>query len=171
MITEVLLRYHRTPQIERIEVYQRNGGYQALSKAAKMPGTALIDLVEAAGLRGRGGAGYPTARKRGLVSEQEKIPHYFICKIAGGETRAFKDRDLLKNPHQVLEATAIAAHAVGAKQAFVYLRGSFQKEERLLKQALVQARSKQLLGADRGLPVNLIIHRGEDAYIAGEETA
>lgn len=163
--SDVLLRYLKIPEIERIEIYLRHGGYQALSKAARLGPESVLEMIEQSGLRGRGGAGFPTARKWRAVQSQERKPHYFICNIAEGEPGSFKDRSLTKNPHMVLEATAIAALAVGAEKAFIYLRGLYSEEELLLKHALIQARNRHLL------LVEIIIHRGEDSYVAGEETA
>lgn len=171
MTTEVLLRYHRTPGIESLDVYRRFGGYQAMAKAARMNREELISLVERSGLQGRGGAGYPAGAKLRATAQQPETPHYFICNIAEGEPGSFKDRELLKNPHQVLEATAITAYAAGAGKAFIYLRGAYQAEESLLRQAFVRATSAGLLGPRSPLPVDIVIHRGEDSYIAGEETA
>lgn len=168
---EVLLRYHHIPEIDRIDVYQRNGGYHALTKAAQMRPDEIVRAVEEAGLRGRGGAGFSTATKWTAVLNRAQQPHYFICNIAEGEPGSFKDRELLKNPHMVLEATAISAHAIGAEKAFIYLRGSFQQEEQLLKTALLQARNQKLIGTGSKFPSEIVIHRGEDSYIAGEETA
>jgi NADH-quinone oxidoreductase subunit F len=131
----------------------------------------LIEQVRKSGLRGRGGAGFPTATKWDAVLSQEKKPHYFICNIAEGEPGSFKDRELIKNPHMVLEATAIAAFATGAEKAFLYLRGIFSQEEASLKRASIAARNHKFVGKDGMLPVEMVIHRGEDSYIAGEETA
>ena len=102
---------------------------------------------------------------------QKEQPHYFVCNIAEGEPGSFKDHALLKNPHQILEATAIAAFSMGAQKAFVYLRGSFRQEETVLNRAYEEAVAAKLLGADGPLGVEIVIHRGEDSYIAGEETA
>src|SRR5437870_1888244 len=110
---ELLLRHHHVPEIQRIEVYQRNGGYHALAKAALLGPEQIIQTIDDAGLRGRGGAGYPTGPKWHAVLSQQRPPHYFICNIAEGEPGSFKDRELLKNPHMVLEATAISAYAIG----------------------------------------------------------
>ena len=166
MKNEVLLRYHNVPEIETLDVYMRHGGYQALKKAALMTPDAVVDLVEDSGLRGRGGAGFPTATKWRAVLRQERMPHYFVCNAAEGEPGSFKDRELLKNPHMVLESTAIAAVATRSEKAFIYLRGIFQEEEKRLKRALVAARNQNLLPG-----VEILVHRGEDSYIAGEETA
>ena len=171
MITEVLLRYHDTPDIETLEVYRRYGGYQALTKAAHMDREELLRLIESSGLRGRGGAGFPTGYKLRAVFERPEKPRYFICNIAEGEPGSFKDRALLKNPHQALESTAIAAHLAGAEQAFIYLRGAYAEEENRLRLAQVKATAAGWLGARSPLPVSIVIHRGEDSYIAGEETA
>lgn len=171
MITQVLLRNHDTPGIETLEVYRRCGGYQALIKAANSDRNELLRLIEASGLRGRGGAGFPTGAKLRAVSEQPQKPRYFICNIAEGEPGSFKDRALLKNPHQALEATALAAHIAGAEQAFLYLRGAYAEEEKQLRRAHEEATEAGLLGPRSTLPVSIVIHRGEDSYIAGEETA
>jgi NADH-quinone oxidoreductase subunit F len=171
MEAQVLLRHHHVSEIENIDVYMANEGYQGLSSAAQLNADQIIRLVEEAGLRGRGGAGFPTARKWRAVASQQNQPHYLICNIAEGEPGSFKDRELLKNPHQALESTAIAAYAVGAEKAFLYLRGIFIAEESTLKEALTQAQNRRLLGKEGVLPVELVIHRGEDSYIVGEETA
>ncbi|HSP07876.1 MAG TPA: NADH-ubiquinone oxidoreductase-F iron-sulfur binding region domain-containing protein [Acidobacteriota bacterium] len=168
---EVLLRFHETPGIETLDIYRRFGGYEALAKAGRMSREDLLALIEASGLRGRGGAGFPAGVKLRAMAQQPETPHYFICNIAEGEPGSFKDRALLRNPHQVLEATAIAAHAAGAEKAFIYLRGSYREEERLLRQAFVKATAAGLLGQHSPLPIEIVIHRGEDSYIAGEETA
>jgi NADH-quinone oxidoreductase subunit F len=171
MNSDVLLRLHQVPAIERLEVYRQKGGYRALLKAAGMKREEIISLVEQSGLRGRGGAGFRTATKWGAAASQKELPHYFVCNIAEGEPGSFKDHGLLKNPHQILESTAIAAYAIGAKKAFIYLRGSFHEEEVTLSKAYREAQEEKLLGLNGAVPVDLIIHRGEDSYIAGEETA
>jgi NADH:ubiquinone oxidoreductase subunit F (NADH-binding) len=171
MKSEVLLRLHGIPNIADLEVYRAHDGYAALIKASAMKGDDIIALVENSGLQGRGGAGFPTGVKMRAVASQSRFPKYFVCNIAEGEPGSFKDHALLKNPHQVLEATAITAHAIGASQAFIYLRGTFLQEEKALGQALAQAEASGLIGAGKTLPVQIIIHRGENSYIAGEETA
>src|SRR5262245_2081939 len=128
----ILLRDRNVPEIARIDVYQKLGGYQALQKAIQIGPNAVIESVEKSGLRGRGGAGYPTAKKWRAVQSQDRKPHYFICNIAEGEPGSFKDRELAKNAHMVLESTTIAARAIGAEKAFIYLRGLYSEEEKLL---------------------------------------
>jgi NADH-quinone oxidoreductase subunit F len=171
MFSEILLRCHGIPEIDTIDVYLRHGGYQAIAKAARLGSREVVEQVRRSGLRGRGGAGFPTATKWDAVLSQEKKPHYFICNIAEGEPGSFKDRELIGNPHMVLESTAIAAFATGAEKAFLFLRGIFSEEEERLKRALIAARNRKFLGKDGILGVDLVIHRGEDSYIAGEETA
>jgi NADH-quinone oxidoreductase subunit F len=171
MKSEVLLRLHNIPQIDELDVYQTNGGYGALMKASQLKGAEIIAMVEESGLQGRGGAGFPMGVKMRAVASQTRSPKYFVCNIAEGEPGSFKDHALLKNPHQVLEATAITAYAIGAEQAFIYLRGTFLNEEKLLNRALTQAEHGGLMGANGILPVHIIVHRGENSYIAGEETA
>src|SRR5262245_16852832 len=136
----ILLKHHDVPGIERLDVYLKHGGYEALNAASQMKGAEIIKLVDRSGLRGRGGAGYPTATKWKAVAEQSaRMPHYFVCNIAEGEPGSFKDRALCANPHQVLEATAISAYAICAEKAFIYLRGAFVSEETALKRALGEA--------------------------------
>jgi NADH-quinone oxidoreductase subunit F len=170
MTNKILLRLQDVPGIQRIEVYRQNQGYDALLKAAGMTGEDITTLVDDSGLRGRGGSGFPTAIKWRAAASQGK-PRYFVCNIAEGEPGSFKDHALLRNPHQVLESTAISAHAIGAEKAFLYLRGSFRQEEAALNQAYEEARQAKLLGPEGAIHVDLVIHRGENSYIAGEETA
>src|SRR5437762_3515024 len=120
---QLLLKNRGVADIEDIGVYRERGGYEALRKAMAMRPAEIIDLVQQAGLRGRGGAAFPTAEKWKAVAEQSRTPHYFVCNAAEGEPGSFKDRELLKDPHQTLESTAIASYAVGAEKAFLYLRG------------------------------------------------
>ncbi len=171
MKSEVLLRLHSIPNIHELNVYKKNGGYQAVVQASKMKPHEIIDLIDQSGLRGRGGAGYPTGKKMRAVASQTEQQRYFVCNVAEGEPGSFKDHALLKNPHQVLESSAIAAYAIGAQQVFIYLRGSFVQEEKLLLTALAQAEQASFVGESGILPVKIIIHRGENSYIAGEETA
>src|SRR5262245_61700152 len=170
MQSDVLLHLHSIPDIYDLNVYKEHGGYSALIKASKMKPVEIIDWIDQSGLRGRGGAAYPTGKKMRAVASQSEQQRYFVCNVAEGEPGSFKDHALLKNPHQVLESSAIAAHAIGAKEAFIYLRGSFVQEEKLLKDALVEAEEAEFVGGSGVLPVKLIIHRGENSYIAGEET-
>jgi NADH-quinone oxidoreductase subunit F len=160
-----LLRMNLIPNIHDLNVYREHGGYQALTKACRMNPSEIIDVIDQSGLRGRGGAAYPTGKKMRAVALQSEQQRFFVCNVAEGEPGSFKDHALLKNPHQVLESSAIAAYAIGAQQAFVYLRGSFVQEEKLLNIALTQAEQAGIL------PMKIVIHRGENSYIAGEETA
>jgi NADH-quinone oxidoreductase subunit F len=168
---KVLLRLHQVPDIHKLEIYRSYGGYGALAKASRMSPEEILGEVSRSGLRGRGGAGYPTGLKWKGVADQERVPHYFVCNLAEGEPGSFKDRELVKNPHQILEATAISAFAIKAERAFLYLRGIFVREEELLLQALREASEAGLIRSGGMLPVQMVIHRGEDSYIAGEETA
>jgi NADH-quinone oxidoreductase subunit F len=171
MKSEVLLRMHSISNIHDLNVYKEHGGYSALIQASKMKPDEIIDLIEKSGLRGRGGGAYPTGKKMRAVASQAEHQRFFVCNVAEGEPGSFKDHALLKNPHQVLESSAIAAYAIGAQQAFIYLRGSFVQEEKWLMNALAEAEHDGFVGASGILPVKIIIHRGENAYIAGEETA
>lgn len=171
MEKRILLRLHHVPNIQEWETYAVHGGYQALSASVHSGPEKILRMVEDAGLRGRGGAGFPAAVKWRSVRQQSAQPHYFVCNIAEGEPGSFKDRELLRNPHQVIETTAIASLATGAAKAFIYLRGAFSKEEKILRTALEQASANGMVGPGGKLQIEMIIHRGEDSYIAGEETA
>src|ERR1700741_4596308 len=146
MKSEVLLRLHSIPNIHQLNVYKENGAYSALSSAAKMKPGEIIGLIEQSGLRGRGGEAYPTGKKMRAVAMQSEQQRFFVCNVAEGEPGSFKDHALLKNPHQVLESSAICAYAVGAQQAFIYLRGSFVQEEKLLLDGLAEAERASFVG-------------------------
>jgi len=156
--------------------YMKQGGYQALSKALKefQPGE-VIEIVKKSGLRGRGGAGFPAGVKWGFVPKGGDKPRYLACNADEGEPGTFKDRQLMeRDPHQLIEGMAISSYAIGAKMAYVYIRGEFRKAARILEQALEESYSQGFLGRDilgSGYDLEIYIHRGAGAYICGEETA
>jgi len=158
-----------------IDVYERNGGFAALRKALKeMTPEAVQGEVSASNLRGRGGAGFPTGKKWSFLPKDGR-PRYLVCNCDEAEPGTFKDRMLLeRTPLQIIEGLVISAYAIGAKTAFVYIRGEFLNGFRIFKQALAAARERhyagpKILGTDFSLDV--VIHRGAGAYICGEETA
>ncbi len=164
----VLLKYVDQPDQPTLEAYVRNGGYQAVAKA--IPGIApehLIEMVKQSGLRGRGGAGFATGVKWGFVPKDPALTKYLVCNSDESEPGTFKDRLLIeRDPHQVIEGVILGSYAIGAKRAFVYCRGEFYEGIGKLQQAVKDAKYAGYLGE-----LEIVIHPGAGAYIAGEETA
>lgn len=157
-----------------IDAALATGGYEALKAALQMAPDAVRAEVEASGLRGRGGAGFPTATKWSFLPE-DVYPRYLVVNADEGEPSTFKDRMLLeRDPHQLVEGIAIASYAVGCNQAFVYVRGEFALGYDRLVAAIDDARAKGFVGANvlrSGFDLDIVVHRGAGAYICGEETA
>ena len=172
----LLLRDVDIPDIADIDVYIRHGGYQALAKALReMTPQQVIDTVKASGLRGRGGAGFPTGVKWSFIPNNV-WPHYATVNADESEPGTFKDRQLMeRNPHQVIEGAILASYAIGANLCFHYLRGEFMQPgtqifERALREAYARGYlGKNILGSDYSL--DMYVHFGAGAYICGEETA
>ena len=171
----VLLRDRDVPNIRDLEVYEAHGGYAALRKAlTEMTPDEVINVVKASGLRGRGGAGFPTGVKWGFVPK-DVFPKYVVVNSDESEPGTFKDRQLLEgNPHQVIEGTILTAYAVQAERAYIYCRGEFYQPAQVLQRAVDQAYAagylgRHILGTDFSL--ELVVHLGAGAYICGEETA
>ena len=151
-----------------IEAYTRNGGYKASAKALAMDPDAVIQLVKDSGLRGRGGAGFPTGMKWGFIPQGDNKEHYLVVNADESEPGTCKDTPLLMaNPHVLIEGCIIACHAIRAKQAFIYIRGEVTHVVRRLNQAIEDAYKAGHLGKG----VDLVLHVGAGAYICGEETA
>lgn len=159
-----------------IESYEKNGGYQAIRKAipAIQPAN-LTTMVKDAGLRGRGGAGFLTGAKWGFIPKDTPLPKYLVCNCDESEPGTFKDSLLItKDPHQLIEGMILTSYAIGASQAFLYCRGEFYQALRKLRKALAEAKAKNYLGKNilgSSFSLEIILHPGAGAYIAGEETA
>jgi len=170
----ILTRNVGVPNSERIAVYLERGGYSALRKALKMPREELVAIVKDSGLRGRGGAGFPAGLKWGFMPS-EPITKYMCVNTDEGEPGTFKDRLLVEHdPHSIIEGVIIAAYAVGAQRAFVYIRGEFFLGVKRWIKAIDEAYRRGFLGKDilgSGFDLDLSVHRGAGAYICGEETA
>ena len=156
--------------------YESSGGYRALHKALKeMTPEQVTEEVKKSGLRGRGGAGFPTGAKWGFVPRDGHRPVYLINNADESEPGTFKDRLLIvHDPHLVLEGTMISAYAIGARHAFIYIRGEFAREYRILATAVDELREKGYLGRNilgSGIDLQVTVLRGAGAYICGEETA
>ncbi|MDA8169585.1 MAG: NADH-quinone oxidoreductase subunit NuoF [Nitrospiraceae bacterium] len=172
---EYLLRNIDSPNSAEITEYEKAGGYEGLKKALKIDPKDLIELVKKSGLRGRGGAGFPTGMKWMFASADPKFPKYLVCNADEGEPGTFKDRPILeKNPHLLIEGMAISAHALKSEKGYIYLRGEYPYAKTVLEKAIAQAYKRGYLGADilgSGIKFDLSVHQGAGAYICGEETA
>ncbi len=158
-----------------IRVYRERGGYTQLRRAfAEMSTAQVLDLANASGLRGRGGAGFPTGRKWTFLPDNGH-PRYLVCNCDEAEPGTFKDRMLLEEtPHLVIEGMLLGAYGIGAHHAFIYIRGEFKRGYEIFRDAVEQARGAGFVGKDlfgTGYDLELTIHRGAGAYICGEETA
>jgi NADH-quinone oxidoreductase subunit F len=156
--------------------YERTGGYQALRKVlGKVPPAEVTAMVTKSGLRGRGGAGFPTGIKWGFLPKDYQGPRYLCCNADESEPGTFKDRQLMeRDPHQVLEGIALASYAIGSETSYIYIRGEFVLGAAILERAIQEARAAGYLGKNiwgTGLTVEIYVHRGAGAYICGEETA
>jgi NADH-quinone oxidoreductase subunit F len=151
------------------------GGYTALKKALGMTPDDVINEMKKSNLRGRGGAGFPTGTKWGFIPKQATKPKYVVCNADESEPGTFKDRDIMRyTPHMLIEGMVIAGHAIGAKTGYIYIRGEYVREAKLLNEAIDDAYAKGYLGKNilgSGHDFDLTVHRGAGAYICGEETA
>ena len=172
---KILLKYTDVPEQYRIETYIKDDGYTALKKALKMAPAELVEEVKKSGLRGRGGAGFPTGLKWSFLPKGSVKPVYLVCNADEGEPGTFKDRYLMeKDPHLFIEGTIISSYAINAKQAFIYVRGEFVLSANRLEEAIKEAMKagyvgKNILGS--GYDLEITVHRGAGAYICGEETS
>lgn len=163
----VLLAHVNDPEQASIETYIKNGGYQAIKKMPQIQPADLIEMVKQSGLRGRGGAGFVTGAKWGFVPKDPTLAKYLVCNCDESEPGTFKDRLLVeKDPHQLIEGMILSSYAIGAKLAFIYCRGEYFQALHILQKAVDEAKEKGFLG-----DLEIIIHPGAGAYIAGEETA
>ena len=162
------------PGLNTIDVYRGRGGYEMLHKAlTQMTPEQVLDEITASGLRGRGGAGFPSGKKISFIPKQD-IDKYLVCNADESEPGTFKDRELMqKCPHMLIEGIVIGAYASGASRSFIYIRGEYAEQADIIDAALVEAREAGFLGEDilgSGFDLSLVLHRGAGAYICGEET-
>ena len=171
----VLLRHRDIPDIDKLDVYRANGGFEAFQKAVTaMKPEEITEIVKASGLRGRGGAGFPTGVKWSFM-DNNNWPHYVVANADESEPGTFKDREIMeRNPFQFLEGVAIASYAVGAQAAYIYLRGEFWQVAHYLDEKIAEAEAAGLLGENlfgTDYSLKIYTHLGAGAYICGEETA
>ncbi|CAO5232169.1 NADH-quinone oxidoreductase subunit NuoF [Frankia sp. AgKG'84/4] len=174
-VTPVLTRRWNTPESWTIDTYRRLDGYVAARTALAGDPDDLIKLVKDSGLRGRGGAGFPTGMKWGFIPQGDGKPHYLVINADEGEPGTCKDAPLMKaDPHSLIEGIIIASYAVRANRAFVYLRGELIHAARRMRAAVAEAYEAGFLGRNilgSGFDLDLVVHSGAGAYICGEETA
>lgn len=161
--------------IRNYDVYRKNGGYTALEKAFKMSPQEVIEEVKKSGLRGRGGAGFPTGMKWSFLAKPEGVPRYLVCNADESEPGTFKDRYLMEFlPHLFIEGLIISSYALGANTCYIYIRGEYAWIIDILEQAIAEAKQNNWLGKNipgSGFDLEIYVHRGAGAYICGEETA
>lgn len=176
MEAELILLCHRQiPEIGRLEVYQEKGGWEAFRKVVtSMQPDEVTEVVKASGLRGRGGAGFPTGLKWAFT-DKKVWPHYVVVNADESEPGTFKDREIMEgNPFQLLEGVAITAYAVQAHAAYIYLRGEFWEIAAQLDDKIAELEAARLLGDNlfgTSYSLHIYTHLGAGAYICGEETA
>jgi NADH-quinone oxidoreductase subunit F len=176
MERRLLLEHIDVPGIASYEVYRSKGGYASVEKALKsMKPEEVVDEVKISGLRGRGGAGFPTGLKWSFLAKPEGVPRYLVCNADESEPGTFKDRYLMEYlPHLLIEGMIASSYALGANKAYIYIRGEFFYVLRILEKAIAEAYHHGWLGKNilgTGYHLDLYVHPGAGAYICGEETA
>lgn len=174
-LTPVITEYWDVADLSTLDGYRRLGGYQGLAAALRMSPDDVITRVKDSGLRGRGGAGFPTGMKWGFVPQGDNKPHYLVVNADESEPGACKDIPIMMaNPHALLEGVIIASYAIRANHAFIYIRGEVPQAIRRVARAVAQAQQAGLLGRNIqgcGFDLDVVVHAGAGAYICGEETA
>lgn len=173
---KLLLEKDHIPGIQSYEVYRREGGYASVEKALKeMSAETLVEEVKKSGLRGRGGAGFPTGMKWSFLAKPEGVPRHLVCNADESEPGTFKDRYLMERlPHLLIEGMIVSSFALGANLSYIYIRGEYAYVYKILEKAIKEAYAAGWLGENilgTGYSLDLHMHIGAGAYICGEETA
>ncbi len=176
MGVKLLLDKANVPAIRTYEVYRREGGYRSVEKALKeMNPESIVEEVKKSGLRGRGGAGFPTGMKWSFIAKPEGVPRHLVCNADESEPGTFKDRYLMEFiPHLLLEGLIVSSFALGSHDTYIYIRGEYAWITDILEEAINEAKANGWLGKNilgTGFECNIHVHRGAGAYICGEETA
>jgi len=176
MARKLLFEHIDKPGIRGLEGYRANGGYRSVEKALKsMSPEAVLEEVKKSGLRGRGGAGFPTGMKWSFLAKPEGVPRYLVVNADESEPGTFKDRYLMERiPHILVEGMITASFALGAKVSYIYIRGEYFYVARIMEQAIAEARAAGWLGRNilgSGFDHEIHVQVGAGAYICGEETA
>src|SRR2546428_4568751 len=173
--TTVLSKYFGDAEARTSAGRKKRGGYKALEKALDMQPADIVNIVKESGLRGRGGAGFPTGLKWSFMKPGDGKPHYLCCNADESEPGTFKDRELMRwTPHALVEGCAIAAYAIGAETAYIYIRGEFTEPLYWMEKAVKEAYDARIIGKNAmgsGKRIDVYVHKGAGAYICGEETA
>ncbi|MGI9159335.1 MAG: NADH-quinone oxidoreductase subunit NuoF [Saprospiraceae bacterium] len=176
MSRKLLIQNAQVEGIQTYEVYRKHGGYRSVEKALKtMSPDAVVEEVKKSGLRGRGGAGFPTGMKWSFLAKPEGVPRYLLCNADESEPGTFKDRYLMeKIPHLLIEGMIVSSYALGANTSYIYIRGEYSWIVHILERAIAEAYhagwlGKNILGS--GYDLELYVNPGAGAYICGEETA
>jgi NADH-quinone oxidoreductase subunit F len=165
--TVVLSKHFGDHEARSYKGWVKRGGYEAWTQAQTLDPAAITDAVKESGLRGRGGAGFPTGLKWSFMPKEKKKPHYLCVNADESEPGTFKDREIMRwTPHALLEGTAIAMRAIQAEVAYIYIRGEFTEPFGIMERALAEAEAARAFG-----DLKIYLHRGAGAYICGEETA
>ncbi len=172
----ILLERLGAPDLRTVEGYKKSGGYKALEKALnEMKPEQIVDEVKKSGLRGRGGAGFPTGMKWGFLPKDNPKPVYLCCNADESEPGTCKDRIIIEeDPQSLIEGMLITCYAIKSEMAFIYIRGEFHHQAEMLQIAVEDARSKGLIGQnimDSGFNCEIMVYRGAGAYICGEESS
>lgn len=171
--TKLLTEFYHLDEYASLEGYKKHGGYEVLKKAFKMQPKQIVDEVKASGLRGRGGAGFPTGTKWSFLPENGEA-RYLLCNADEGEPGTFKDRMMMERaPHQLIEGMIISAFAIQSKKSYIYIRGEYDESKRVIERALREAYDAGLLGKNilgSGFDHDMDLYSGAGAYICGEET-
>ena len=176
MSRKLLLEHAHVAGINGYEVYRKHGGYRSVEKALKsMSPDAVVEEVKKSGLRGRGGAGFPTGMKWSFLAKPEGVPRYLLCNADESEPGTFKDRFLMeKIPHLLIEGMIVSSYALGANTSYIYIRGEYSWIVFILEKAIAEAYANGWLGKNiqgSGYDLDLYVNPGAGAYICGEETA
>ena len=157
------------------DAYRKNGGYASVEKAFKMTPAEIVEEVKKSGLRGRGGAGFPTGMKWSFLAKPEGVPRYLVCNADESEPGTFKDRYLMELlPHLLLEGLIVSSYAIGSNRTYIYIRGEYKWIIEILEHAITEAKNNGFLGKNilsSGFDCEIYVHSGAGAYICGEETS
>ena len=173
MESKLLTEHYDKKEFQTLKGYQKHGGYQVLPEALEMKSESIIEEVKNSGLRGRGGAGFPTGLKWSFLPKNSES-RYLLCNADEGEPGTFKDRLMMeKAPHQLIEGMIISAYAISSHKGYIYIRGEYMDAYNILMKAISEAYAANLLGVNilkTGFDFDLDVYRGAGAYICGEET-
>ena len=172
---KLLLEHANVPDIHTYQVYRSKGGYSAVEKAFKMTPDEVMEEVKKSGLRGRGGAGFPTGMKWSFLDRKSEKPRYLVCNADESEPGTFKDRYVMeKIPHLLIEGLICSSFALGSNTTFIYIRGEYKWIVGILEKAIAEAKNAGFLGKNilgTGFDLEIYVNNGAGAYICGEETA